>query len=157
MSASEVRAKQPLHSNGRPLYRDGTRLAFRQAESLVLLEGTTIADAVELARSQLADLVLIDANNLVEAIEKAKVLVSCCPEMPLVAFANSTASANVVPSSKANASAWWRIARYYATAVSLALPKLTCSSSSRDVDMSFKSKSALNGRSRNRERIMCEL
>jgi two-component system, NarL family, nitrate/nitrite response regulator NarL len=99
MLASELEWKPPLHGNGLSvsslrivlvsgelLYREGIRLAFRQAQSLVLLDGTTMADAIEAAKRHLADLVLIDAINLAQAIEKAKVLISCSPEIPLVAL-----------------------------------------------------------------------
>jgi len=61
MSASELRAKQPLRNNrhptgtlrialvsSEPLFREGMRLAFRKAQSLALLGGTTLADAVQL-------------------------------------------------------------------------------------------------------------
>jgi len=56
-----------------------------------------MADAIESAKRQLADLVLIDANNLAEALEKAKVLINCSPEMPLVAL-TATASTEEVRS-----------------------------------------------------------
>jgi two-component system, NarL family, nitrate/nitrite response regulator NarL len=99
MSSADVRAKQPLRDNrhatgilrialvsSEPLYREGMQLAFRRAQSLALLDGTTIADAVQLVKSRLADVVLIDANYLGDTIEKAKILVNCCPEIPLVAL-----------------------------------------------------------------------
>src|SRR5262245_3495149 len=70
-----------------PMYREGMQLVFRREQLFVLVEGTTIADAAELARSRLADLVLIETNKLREALEKAKVLVSCSQEIPLVALA----------------------------------------------------------------------
>jgi DNA-binding NarL/FixJ family response regulator len=62
------------------------RLAFRKAQSLALLDGTTLADAVQLAKSRLVDVVLIDANNLGDTIEKAKILANCSLEIPLVAL-----------------------------------------------------------------------
>jgi two-component system, NarL family, nitrate/nitrite response regulator NarL len=108
MSASELLSKPPLHGNGLSvsslrivlvsgelLYREGMRLAFRQAQSLVLLDGITMADAIEAAKRQLADLVMIDANNLAQAIEKAKVLVSCSPEIPVVALTATASSEEV--------------------------------------------------------------
>ena len=104
MLASELLWKPPLHGSGLSvsslrivlvsgelLYREGMRWAFRQAQSLVLLDGITMADAIEAAKRQLADLVLIDANNLTKAIEKAKVVISCAADVPLVAL-TATAS-----------------------------------------------------------------
>jgi two-component system, NarL family, nitrate/nitrite response regulator NarL len=87
MSSSELRAKQRVALvSSEPLYREGMSLAFHKAQSLILLEGTTIGDAVQLAKSRLTDLVLLDANNLGDTIETAKVLVDCSPEIPAVAL-----------------------------------------------------------------------
>jgi hypothetical protein len=47
-----------------PLYRAGVQCAFQQAQSVILLDATTIADAVELAKSGLADLVVIESSAL---------------------------------------------------------------------------------------------
>jgi len=70
---------------------------FREAQSLMLLDGATIADAVELARSRLADMVLIDTRNLSDAIEMAKTLATQSPDLPIVALMDS-ATANEVRS-----------------------------------------------------------
>ena len=59
--------------------------AFRETQSLILLDGTTLADAVELAKSRLADMAVIDTTNLGQSIEMAKCLAPCCPDMPIVA------------------------------------------------------------------------
>ena len=110
MSASYLRAEQPLHCDrhsdsslrvvlvtDEPLYRVGVQCAFRQAQSVILLDGTTIADAVELAKSRLADMVVVDTTKRGDAIEMAKRLVPCCPDMPIVAVTDA-ATANEVRS-----------------------------------------------------------
>jgi two-component system, NarL family, nitrate/nitrite response regulator NarL len=110
MSAPDLRTKQPLHADGlsasnlrvvlisdQPLYREGMACAFREAQSLILLDGATVADAAELARSRLADMVLIDTRNLGDAIEMAKTLASQSPDLPIVAVMDS-ATANDVRS-----------------------------------------------------------
>jgi hypothetical protein len=47
-----------------PLYREGMQQAVRQTKSLILLDATTIAEAIELAKSCLAELVVIEANSI---------------------------------------------------------------------------------------------
>jgi two-component system, NarL family, nitrate/nitrite response regulator NarL len=93
MSAMDSRAKQS-HSastlrvglvSSEPLYREGIELTFRDTRSLILLDGTTLADAVELAKSRLADLLLVDAKSPRHAIEMAGVLAACASEIPIVA------------------------------------------------------------------------
>jgi DNA-binding NarL/FixJ family response regulator len=80
-----------------PLYRVGVQCAFRAAQAVILLDATTIANAVELAKSRLADMVVIDTTTLEDTIEMAKRLATCCPDMPIVAVTNA-ATANAVRS-----------------------------------------------------------
>ena len=82
---------------GEPLYRVGMQRAFRETQSLVLLDGTTLADAIELAKSRLADMVLFDATDMGRTIEIAKGLTPSCPDMPIVAVMDA-ATANEVRS-----------------------------------------------------------
>src|SRR5262245_61185000 len=97
MSAPDVRATQPHDAGcatslrvflitGEPLYREGLRSAFRATRSQILLEGTSISEAMALAKSGLADLVVIDVRNLRQAADMARALVACSPEMPIVAL-----------------------------------------------------------------------
>jgi two-component system nitrate/nitrite response regulator NarL len=110
MSSPNLRAEQLSHADrrsarslgivllsGEPLYRVGMQRAFRETQSLVLLDGTTLADVVELAKSRLADMAVIDTTNLGQTIEMAKCLAPCCPDMSIVAVMD-TAAANEVRS-----------------------------------------------------------
>jgi two-component system, NarL family, nitrate/nitrite response regulator NarL len=110
MSAPFLRAEHAPHGDRRaasslrivlvssePLYRVGVQCAFRQSQSVMLLDATTMADAVELAKSRLADMVLIDTATLAEAVEMAKCLTAWCPDMPIVAVMEA-ATANEVKS-----------------------------------------------------------
>jgi two-component system, NarL family, nitrate/nitrite response regulator NarL len=108
MSASYLRAEQPLHADRHsesslrvvlitpePLYRVGVQCALRAAQAVILLDGTTITDAVELAKSRLADIVVIDTTTLRDAIEMAKRLAPCCPGMPIVAVTDVATASEV--------------------------------------------------------------
>jgi two-component system, NarL family, nitrate/nitrite response regulator NarL len=110
MSTPYLRAGKPSHADRRsasslrivlvtaePLYREGIQRAFHETQSLLLLDGTTMADAVELAKSQLADMAVIDTTNLGQTIEMAKCLAPWCPDMSIVAVMD-TAAANEVKS-----------------------------------------------------------
>ena len=105
MSSADLRAKQAKHPRGdgasgsilrivlvtrEPLYREGVQLAFREAGSLILAEGDTIADAALLANSGLADMLVIEANSIRGAVEMARTLGGPCPrELPIVAVSES--------------------------------------------------------------------
>ena len=108
MSAPFLRAEHAPHGDRRaasslrivlvssePLYRVGVECAFRQSQSVILLDATTMADAVELAKSRLTDMVLIDTDTLAETVEMAKCLTAWCPDLPIVAVTGA-ATANEV-------------------------------------------------------------
>jgi DNA-binding NarL/FixJ family response regulator len=78
-----------------PLYREGMHSAFRAARSLILLDATSITDAMALARSRLADLVVIDARSLSTAVDMVRGLAALAPEMPIVTV-SARASADEV-------------------------------------------------------------
>src|SRR5262245_25777418 len=71
---------------GEPLYRVGIQSAIRASRSQILLDGSSIAEAMALVKSGLADLVVIDARKLREAADMAHALLCCSPEMAIVAM-----------------------------------------------------------------------
>lgn len=75
-----------------PLYREGVQAALRETSSLLLLDATSIDEAIALALSRRADLAVIDANTFRDIIEMAKALALHCPQLPVVAvFESATA------------------------------------------------------------------
>jgi len=106
MSAPDARATQPHEAGctislrvflitGEPLYREGILSAFRATRSQILLDGTSTSEAMALAKSGLADLVVIDARNLRQTADMARALVSCSPEMPIVALSTGATAEEV--------------------------------------------------------------
>jgi len=81
---------------GEPLFREGLQSACRGACSLLLMETTTVSDAIALAASRLADMVVIEAATLRHAIEMAKaVLATPASEIPVVAVTESASTDEV--------------------------------------------------------------
>jgi len=68
-----------------PLFREGIAAAFGETSSLLLLDGTSLAEAVALAQSRSAEMVVVDASGLRDLLEMASVLASRCPQLPIAA------------------------------------------------------------------------
>jgi len=79
--------------------------AVRQTKSLILLDATTIAEAIELAKSCLADLVVIEANSIGSAMQSLKTLKGVCPELPAVTVSDSATATEVQTAFEAGARA----------------------------------------------------
>ena len=99
MSTPDTRAKQSNGAacgstlrvfliTGEPLYREGIEFAFRATRSLLLLDGTSLTEAMALAKSKLADLVVIDASNLHEALDMAAASAAASPQTPIVTMSD---------------------------------------------------------------------
>ena len=87
-----------------PLYREGMQQAVRQTKSLILLDATTIAEAIELAKSRL-DIVVIEANSIGSAVQSLKTLEVVCPELPAVTVSDSATATEVQTAFEAGARA----------------------------------------------------
>jgi DNA-binding NarL/FixJ family response regulator len=109
MSAAEQRARSvsPLGPGtigealrialvtSQPLFRDGMQQALRLIGGLVLLEATTIAEAVQLARSRLADIVVIESNAIQAVLQSVRPLLNACPEVCIVTVSESVTGKEV--------------------------------------------------------------
>ena len=90
-----VRAVRIALITDEPLFREGMQSVSEQTQSLIVLDETTIAGAIEVAKSQLADMVVIEATSLRHAIDMVRPLVTCFPEMPVVAVTETANSDEV--------------------------------------------------------------
>ena len=81
---------------GEPLFREGLQSACREARSLLLVETANLSDAIALAKSRLTDMVVIEATTLQQAIEMANAVVpTCAANIPIVAVTESASTYEV--------------------------------------------------------------